>query len=179
MAAIGTNPFASDFRPRRARDHRPRHRIGDVGRGAADGAPGQALPEGIGFDAEGRPTRDARAVGHPGGVSPFGGHKGYGLSFAVQALGSACGGGVAPRRCAGYGFLFIAIEPAVMLPEDVSLHRWRSLSRASRRRRASLGWMKSAYRPSVPSANANSAASRASCVQGPGLGGSAWIEEHF
>lgn len=77
---------------------------------------GQELPEGVGFDADGQPTRDARAV-RDGGVSPFGGHKGYGLSFAIQALGLLAGAALPRGDVQDYGFLFIAIDPAVMLPE--------------------------------------------------------------
>jgi LDH2 family malate/lactate/ureidoglycolate dehydrogenase len=77
---------------------------------------GQALPEGVGFDADGRPTRDARAV-RQGGVAPFGGHKGYGLSFAIQALGLLAGAALPHGDVQDYGFLFIVIDPAVMLPE--------------------------------------------------------------
>ena len=73
---------------------------------------GQMLPDDVGFDAEGNPTRDARAVANDGGVSAFGGHKGYGLSFAIQALGLLAG--AEPQ---GYGFLFIAIDPALMVPD--------------------------------------------------------------
>jgi LDH2 family malate/lactate/ureidoglycolate dehydrogenase len=78
---------------------------------------GEALPEGIGFDAAGNPTRDARAVAQGGGVVPFGGHKGYGLSFAVQALGLLAGAALPRGDVQDYGFLFIAIDPAVMLPD--------------------------------------------------------------
>ena len=124
---------------------------------------GEALPEGVGFDADGNPTRDARAVAQDGGVAPFGGHKGYGLSFAIQALGLLAGAALPRGDVQDYGFLFIAIDPAVMLPEAISPRRWRSWSRASRRRRASLGWTKSASPRSAHSANASSAASRASC----------------
>jgi LDH2 family malate/lactate/ureidoglycolate dehydrogenase len=73
---------------------------------------GEPLPEGTGFDRDGNPTRDARDVADGGGVTAFGGHKGYGLSFAIQALGLLAGSGVQ-----GYGFLFIAIDPAMMLPD--------------------------------------------------------------
>ena len=51
-----------------------------------------------------------------GGVAPFGGHKGYGLSFAIQALGLLAGAALR-RRVQDYGFLFIAIDPAIMLPD--------------------------------------------------------------
>jgi len=78
---------------------------------------GEALLEGIGFDAEGNPTRDAHAVAADGGVTPFGGHKGYGLSFAIQALGLLAGSASPRGDVQDYGFLFIAINPAVMLPD--------------------------------------------------------------
>jgi LDH2 family malate/lactate/ureidoglycolate dehydrogenase len=73
---------------------------------------GEPIPEGIGFDRDGNPTRDARAVAEDGSVTAFGGHKGYGLSFVIQALGLLAGSGVQD-----YGFLFIAIDPAIMLPD--------------------------------------------------------------
>jgi LDH2 family malate/lactate/ureidoglycolate dehydrogenase len=78
---------------------------------------GEPLPDGIGFDADGNPTRDARAVAEDGGVTPFGGHKGYGLSFAIQALGLLAGASLSRGDVQDYGFLFIAIDPAIMLPD--------------------------------------------------------------
>ena len=78
---------------------------------------GEALPEGIGFDGDGNPTRDARAVAQDGGVTPFGGHKGYGLSFAIQALGLLAGAAIPRDDVQDYGFLFIAIDPAILLPD--------------------------------------------------------------
>jgi len=51
---------------------------------------GHELPEGTGFDQDGNPTRDATQV-LKGGVAPWGGHKGYGLSFCIQALGLIAG----------------------------------------------------------------------------------------
>ena len=51
---------------------------------------GHELPEGTGFDQDGNPTRDAAAA-LKGGVAPWGGHKGYGLSFCIQALGLIAG----------------------------------------------------------------------------------------
>jgi LDH2 family malate/lactate/ureidoglycolate dehydrogenase len=77
---------------------------------------GQELPDGVGFDADGQPTRDAAAV-RQGGVSAFGGHKGYGLSFAIQALGLLAGAALPQGDVQDSGFLFIAIDPAVMLPD--------------------------------------------------------------
>jgi L-2-hydroxycarboxylate dehydrogenase (NAD+) len=76
---------------------------------------GRQLPEGIGFDAQGSPTRDAKAV-LEGGVVPFGEHKGYGLSFAVQALGLLAGAALATGKVQDYGFLFLVLDPRLMLP---------------------------------------------------------------
>jgi LDH2 family malate/lactate/ureidoglycolate dehydrogenase len=75
---------------------------------------GQPIPEGIGFGADGAPTRDANEV-LKGGVIPFGGHKGYGLSFAIQALGLLAGASLPRGQVQDYGFLFIAIDPAILL----------------------------------------------------------------
>ncbi|HET7880897.1 MAG TPA: Ldh family oxidoreductase, partial [Acetobacteraceae bacterium] len=88
-----------------------------MGRSAADGATGQRLPDGIGFDADGVPTNDAQAVAQDGGVTAFGGHKGYGLSFAVQALGLLAGAAMPRDDVQDYGFLFIAIDPAMLQPD--------------------------------------------------------------
>lgn len=76
---------------------------------------GQPLPEGIGFDENGRPTRDAAATLR-GGVGTFGGHKGYGMSFAIQALGLLAGAALARGEVQDYGFLFWAVDPKIMLP---------------------------------------------------------------
>ncbi len=76
---------------------------------------GEPLPEGIGFDKAGNPSTDATAV-LEGGVVPFGGHKGYGLSFAVQALGLLAGSAFAAGRVQDYGFLFWVLDPKLMLP---------------------------------------------------------------
>jgi LDH2 family malate/lactate/ureidoglycolate dehydrogenase len=76
---------------------------------------GELLPEGIGFDESGRPTRDAAATLR-GGVGTFGGHKGYGLSFAVQALGLLAGAALTRGEVQDYGFLFWVVDPDIMLP---------------------------------------------------------------
>jgi LDH2 family malate/lactate/ureidoglycolate dehydrogenase len=76
---------------------------------------GRQLPAGIGFDAQGNPTRDAKAV-LEGGVVPFGEHKGYGLSFAIQALGLLAGAALATGKVQDYGFLFLVLDPKLMLP---------------------------------------------------------------
>ena len=76
---------------------------------------GAPLPEGVGFDDQGRPSTDGKAV-LKGGVAPFGGHKGYGLSFAVQALGILAGSHLAHGNVRDYAFHFWAVDPEIMLP---------------------------------------------------------------
>ncbi|GAA5232629.1 Ldh family oxidoreductase [Verticiella sediminum] len=85
---------------------------GDVGLHAHLGLP---LPEGIGVDANGKPSTDAAAV-LEGGVVPFGGHKGYGLSLAVQALGLLAGSSLPRNMPADYGFVFLVIDPRTLQP---------------------------------------------------------------
>ena len=77
---------------------------------------GQLLPEGIGHDEHGKPTRDPAATLR-GGVAAFGGYKGYGLSFAIQALGLLAGAALIRGDVQDYGFLFWAVDPDIMLPE--------------------------------------------------------------
>jgi len=76
---------------------------------------GLELPEGVGFDESGQPTRDAAATLR-GGVAAFGGHKGYGLSFSIQALGLLAGAALARGEVQDYGFLFWVLDPDIMLP---------------------------------------------------------------
>jgi LDH2 family malate/lactate/ureidoglycolate dehydrogenase len=77
------------------------------------------LPDGMGIDEHGNPTRDAAAAAK-GGVAPFGGkdhvYKGYGLSFAMQALGLLAGSAITRDTPLDYGFLFWAVNPEIMLP---------------------------------------------------------------
>src|SRR5262249_12132825 len=67
--------------------------------------------------ADGNPTVDGRAASM-GGVSAFGGHKGYGLAFAIQALGLLAGAAIPRGRVQDYGFLFFVVDPGALLPED-------------------------------------------------------------
>ena len=75
------------------------------------------LPEGVGVDQDGNPTRDAKAA-LLGGVLPFGGHKGYGLSMAIQAMGLLAGAAIPRGNVQDYGFLFIAFDPGLLIPAD-------------------------------------------------------------
>lgn len=77
---------------------------------------GQPLPEGVGFDSQGKPTTNAGEALR-GGVAAFGGYKGYALAFAVQAMGLLAGAKLARNRPLDYGFYFVAIDPKIMLPE--------------------------------------------------------------
>ena len=78
---------------------------------------GHELPEGAGFDKDGNPTRNASEV-LKGGVAPWGGHKGYGLSFCIQALGLIAGAALGRGVVNDYGFLFIAIDPGLTQPDN-------------------------------------------------------------
>ena len=78
---------------------------------------GEELPEGVAFDADGAPTRDGKAAAR-GGVSAFGGHKGYGLAFAIQALGLLAGAMIPRGQAQDFGFLFLVVDPGAMLPGD-------------------------------------------------------------
>ena len=75
---------------------------------------GRALPEGAAVDENGEPTRDAAAA-LEGGVLPFGGHKGFGFSLMVQALCLMAGSQWPAAHVPGYGFLFIAFQPELLV----------------------------------------------------------------
>jgi LDH2 family malate/lactate/ureidoglycolate dehydrogenase len=116
--ALGTNPLCFGF----PSAHGPV--IFDMGTAALQWGEvllhahlGIPLSEGVGLDKDGRSTRDARET-LLGGVLPFGGHKGYGLSFVVQALGLLAGAALARGQVQDYGFLFIAFDPSLLIPVD-------------------------------------------------------------
>jgi delta1-piperideine-2-carboxylate reductase len=58
---------------------------------------GEALPEGVGLDATGRPTTDPRALLEGGAALPFGGYKGASIAFMIEIIAGALTGG-----CFGY-----------------------------------------------------------------------------
>src|SRR5271167_175205 len=76
---------------------------------------GQLLPEGVAIDSQGRPTCDPTAA-REGALLPFGGYKGYGLGFIVQALGVLAGSAIDPEGDDGY--LFIVLNPDLLIPLD-------------------------------------------------------------
>lgn len=71
------------------------------------------LPPGVAIDERGDPTTDP-AEALKGGILPFAGHKGSGLSFVVEVLAGALTrsrvGGAVPG---GWGTLFIVLDPTL------------------------------------------------------------------
>ncbi len=114
--ALGTNPIAFGFP---SRDGPVIFDIGTASLMVGDmrhrAEIGELLPDGLAVDEHARPTRDPAAALR-GAVFPFGGHKGYGLSFAVQALGLLAGAALARGQAQDFGFLFWAVDPGIMLP---------------------------------------------------------------
>ena len=85
---------------------------------------GEAIPSDWAMDAEGRPTTDPSA-GILGTILPMAGHKGYGISVAMDVLsgilsGSAFGPGVVgpyvPEGRSGVGHLALVIDIAACRP---------------------------------------------------------------
>lgn len=76
---------------------------------------GQLLPEGVAVDRHGRPTRDPTAA-RLGALLPFGGYKGFGLAFVVQALGVLAGSAMDPDKDDGY--LFVVFKPDLLVDLD-------------------------------------------------------------
>lgn len=85
---------------------------------------GAAIPEGWAVDAEGKPTSDPVAA-LKGFLLPFGGHKGSGLSQAVDLLSGVLSGARFlteispwtdyPERPCGTGHFFLLLDPARLL----------------------------------------------------------------
>ncbi|HEX2825722.1 MAG TPA: Ldh family oxidoreductase [Burkholderiales bacterium] len=78
---------------------------------------GEEFHEVVGIDRNGTPTRAARDIAE-GGVFPFGGHRGYGLSIAIQALGLIAGARVRNGDVCDFAHLFIAFDPALFMPVE-------------------------------------------------------------
>jgi LDH2 family malate/lactate/ureidoglycolate dehydrogenase len=81
----------------------------------------EPIRDGVGIDANGRPTTDAQKI-MAGALSPLGGHKGYGLGLAVALMSGPVIGALIGKslqadvqRAAGpgrRGHIFMAINPA-------------------------------------------------------------------
>jgi LDH2 family malate/lactate/ureidoglycolate dehydrogenase len=78
---------------------------------------GEEFPETVGIDRNGTPTRAARDIAE-GGVFPFGGHRGYGLSIAIQALGLLAGARMRNGDVCDFAHLFVAFDPGLFMPAE-------------------------------------------------------------
>ena len=74
---------------------------------------GESLPEGVAIDAQGKPTRDAKAA-RAGALLSFGGYKGFAMAMAAQALGVFAGSGNDQEK--NYGYLMMAMKPDLLMP---------------------------------------------------------------
>jgi LDH2 family malate/lactate/ureidoglycolate dehydrogenase len=113
--ALGTNPIAFGMPSSRGPV------VLDMGTSAFMGTDlayrerlGQLLPDDVAVDAEGRPTRDPAAA-RLGALLPFGGYKGFGLAFIVQALGVLAGSALDPDGDDGY--LFVVLKPDLLIDQ--------------------------------------------------------------
>jgi len=75
---------------------------------------GTPLREGVAFDRDGHPTRDAAEAG-TGAYAVWGGHKGSGLAICVQMLGMMCNTLPFPPLLAGCGFIMMAMSPGMFM----------------------------------------------------------------
>ena len=116
--ALGTNPIAI------ALPGKENPFIFDMGTGATMW--GEVLlkafldedfEEVVGIDQDGNPTKTAKKI-VDGGIVPFAGHKGHGLSIAIQALGLLAGSKLRKGDVFDFGFLFIAFDPGLMMPAE-------------------------------------------------------------
>lgn len=82
----------------------------------------QPIPEGWLVDRDGRPTTDPNAANEGGVMLPLGGpegHKGYGLSFAVETLASILPGlgfGIDPQGRHNDGTFMLVMDPGAIRP---------------------------------------------------------------
>jgi LDH2 family malate/lactate/ureidoglycolate dehydrogenase len=77
----------------------------------------EEFSEVVGIDKKGTPTRVARDI-RDGGVFPFGGHRGYGLSIAIQALGLIAGARLRNGEVCDFAHLFVAFDPGLFMPVE-------------------------------------------------------------
>lgn len=116
--ALGTNPLAI------ALPCDPDPFMFDMGTGATTWGEvmlrtytGENFPDGMGVDAQGRPTNSAAEIAK-GGLLPFGGYKGFGLSLAIQAMGLLAGASLAHGSVQDFGPLFIVFDPGLLVPSE-------------------------------------------------------------
>ena len=118
--ALGTNPIAFGF----PTESDPL--VIDMGTSAFMGTDlqfrsrlGAPIPEGVAIGPDGQPTTDAN-VAAQGALLPFGGpeggYKGFGLAWAMDALGALAAGARGADDVSGY--MFIAFKPDLFLPPE-------------------------------------------------------------
>jgi LDH2 family malate/lactate/ureidoglycolate dehydrogenase len=73
----------------------------------------ELLPAGVGLDKHGQPTRDPLQMAM---LLPLAGHKGFALALAMQSLGVFAGSAQDAQKV--YGYLFIAMQPDLLVPAD-------------------------------------------------------------
>jgi LDH2 family malate/lactate/ureidoglycolate dehydrogenase len=87
-------------------------------------AQGKPIPLGWLLDRAGKPTTDPNAQTEGGVMLPLGGpegHKGYGLSFAVETLAAVLPGlgfGIDPKGRHNDGTFMLVVDPAAFSPTD-------------------------------------------------------------
>ena len=108
--ALGTNPIAFGLPSSRGPI------VFDMGTSAFMGTDltyrermGQLLPEEVVIDSQGKPTRDP-ASARAGALLPFGGYKGFGPAFIVQAFGLLAGSVLDPDKDDGYLFVVFKLD---------------------------------------------------------------------
>jgi LDH2 family malate/lactate/ureidoglycolate dehydrogenase len=92
---------------------------------------GEMIAEGIALDKEGNPTRDPLAA-LTGAILAWGGHRGSGLSVVVQLLGILCDTPAIPIGLKEMGFLFLTIDPSLLMPTERFKERATELAEAIR-----------------------------------------------
>ena len=114
---LGTNPFSIGI------PAEPHPFVVDIGTSAitfgdileADAA-GELLPPDVAVDHHGNPTRRPGAVLDGGSLLTFGGHKGLGLSMAIEVMAGALAGAAAAPAGPGdaWGHVFVAFSTAML-----------------------------------------------------------------
>jgi LDH2 family malate/lactate/ureidoglycolate dehydrogenase len=116
--ALGTNPIAFGL------PGEPHPYIFDMSTAATNHGDvilakrlGEQLPQGLAVDARGLPTTDPVAA-LAGGILTFGGHRGYGLSVTIQALGLLAGVALPRGQVQDFAFLFVVFDPGLLVPPE-------------------------------------------------------------
>ena len=131
-AALGTNPIAMGFPTGRGEPMFLDFATTSVAAGkiAVARAKGERLPEGAIVDRDGRATTDPNAYFEGGALLPFGGHKGYALSMAVEFLGRVVTGsesfateGRGGPFFARSGTMILAFDPGAFGPVEAYRER--------------------------------------------------------